>query len=391
MKRVHRQPQHYPITYLPITGPTVQIVDSQVPEPDDDQVLVKVVVAGSNPKDYKLPEMRDLITNSGDDLAGIIEKVGANVFEFKPGDRVAAFHEITTGGGAYAEYSLAPQHTTFHIPKQTSFEGKATSFFDPAPLPFSFAHTSGTDNQMLAWRTEAAAIPLAAMTAVVGLYQHLALPQPWTLPPPNSQAREIPLVIYGASSSVGFYALQLARRSNIHPILAIAGRATDYVKNLIDPAKGDVVVDYRDGEQAVLAALKKALEGRPPLRHALDAVSAGRSAKIIGRLFHEAGDGKTGKFTFVSPGNKEEVPEYVEQTMTFVGSVHRVPESKDLAYVYFRYIARGLRDGWFRGQRTEVVPGGLGGIQTGLENLKSGKASAVKYVYRIADTEGVSK
>jgi NADPH:quinone reductase-like Zn-dependent oxidoreductase len=133
-------PSH--LLILSIAGPTVQIVDSQVPEPNDDQVLVKVVIAGSNPKDYKLPEMRDLTTNSGDDLAGIIEKVGANVFEFRPGDRVAALHEITTGGGAYAEYSLAPQHTTFHIPKETSFEGKAT---------FPFTHISGTDDQMLAW------------------------------------------------------------------------------------------------------------------------------------------------------------------------------------------------------------------------------------------------
>ncbi|KAL2130832.1 hypothetical protein VTI74DRAFT_5875 [Chaetomium olivicolor] len=341
-------------------GPTVKIVDSPVPEPNDDQVLVKVAVAGSNPKDWKLPEMRDLTANSGDDLAGIVERVGANVFEFRPGDRVAAFHEITTGGGSYAEYALAPQHATFHIPKEISFE-------------------------------EAAAIPLAAMTAAVGLYQHLALPQPWALPPPNNQAREIPLIIYGASSSVGFYALQFALRSNIHPILAVAGRATDHVKGLLDPAKGDVVADYRSGNEAVVAALKKALAGRPPLRHALDAVSEGSSAQIIGRLFHEAGDGTTGKFTFVSPGNNAGIPAYVEQTMTFVGSVHKIREAKDLAYVYCRYIARGLREGWFRGQRTEVIPGGLNGIQTGLGNLKNGKASAVKYVYRIAETEGVGK
>ena len=84
-------------------------MDSPVPEPSDDQVLVKVVVTASNPKDWRLPEMRNLTTNSGDDLAGIVEKVGANVFEFKPGDRVAALHEITTAGGSYAEYSTAPQ------------------------------------------------------------------------------------------------------------------------------------------------------------------------------------------------------------------------------------------------------------------------------------------
>ena len=127
------------ILILTITGPTVQIIDSPIPEPNDDQVLIKVVVSGSNPKDWKLPEMRNLTTNAGDDIAGIVEKVGAEVFEFKPGDRVAAFHEITTSGGSYAEYAIAPQHTTFHIPKETSFEGKITFLFLPLLLPNSSA------------------------------------------------------------------------------------------------------------------------------------------------------------------------------------------------------------------------------------------------------------
>jgi threonine dehydrogenase-like Zn-dependent dehydrogenase len=239
--------------------------------------------------------------------------------------------------------------------------------------------------------TEAAALPLAALTAAVGLYQHLALPQPWSPPLPNNQSREIPLIIYGVSSSVGFYALQFALRSNIHPILCVAGRASDYIKGFIDPSKGDVVVDYREGDEAVVANLTKALEGKTPIKHALDAVSEGSSANIIGRVFKQAGDGKAAKFTWVNPGNKEEVPEWVEQNMTFVGSVHRTQEAKDFGYVYSRYIARSLQEGWFRGQRTEVVPGGLNGIQTALENLKNGKASAVKYVFRIGDTEGIEK
>ena len=53
------------------------------------------------------------------------------------------------------------------------------------------------------------------------------------------------------------------------------------------------------------------------------------------------------------------------------------------------YMARGLQEGWFKGHPREVVSGGLGGIQQALENLKDGKASAMKYVFRIADTEGV--
>lgn len=39
----------------------------------------------------------------------------------------------------------------------------------------------------------------------------------------------------------------------------------------------------------------------------------------------------------------------------------------------------------------EVVPGGLGGTRQALTNLKGGKASAVKYDFRVEDTDGVSK
>lgn len=101
----------------------MEIIDSPIPTPNDDQVLIKVVVSGSNPKDWKLPEMRPVVMNQGDDIAGVVEEVGANVFEFKPGDRVAAFHEMMTPHGSYAEYAVAWEHTTFHIPAKTSFEG----------------------------------------------------------------------------------------------------------------------------------------------------------------------------------------------------------------------------------------------------------------------------
>lgn len=76
-------------------GPTVTIQDSPIPTlTNDDQLIIKVVVSGSNPKDWKLPEWLDKTGNSGDDIAGIVHEVGKNVYEFKPGDRVMAFHEM---------------------------------------------------------------------------------------------------------------------------------------------------------------------------------------------------------------------------------------------------------------------------------------------------------
>lgn len=73
-------------------GPKVKIVDSPIPKPKAGQVLIKVVFSGSNPKDWKYPEMSEEL-NSGDDIAGYIEELGEGVIEFKKGDRVAAFHE----------------------------------------------------------------------------------------------------------------------------------------------------------------------------------------------------------------------------------------------------------------------------------------------------------
>lgn len=71
----------------------------------------------------KTPEWMKQSINSGDDIAGIVHAIGPNVYEFKPGDRVAAFHEMRTPGGSFAEYAVAWQHTTSHIPENLSFEG----------------------------------------------------------------------------------------------------------------------------------------------------------------------------------------------------------------------------------------------------------------------------
>ena len=51
--------------------------------------------------------------------------------------------------------------------------------------------------------------------------------------------------------------------------------------------------------------------------------------------------------------------------------------------------ARGLATGEFKGHPYKVVPGGLGAVPGILEDLKAGKASAVKYVFRIGETEGL--
>lgn len=123
------------------------------------------------------------------------------------------------------------------------------------------------------------------------------------------------------------------------------------------------------------------------IEYAFDAVSEKGSYQNICKVL----DANTGKITLVLPGKKyEEIPDTVQQSLTTVGASHGVPDDlKDFAFVHFRYIAKGLEEGWFKPQPQEVVPGGLEGVETGLRNLKEGKASAVKYVFKIEDTPGV--
>ena len=66
---------------------------------------------------------RNQAQNSGDDIAGIIVAIGSDVYEFTPGDRVGAFHEMFQPHGSFAEYAIAHDYSTFHIPNNVSFEG----------------------------------------------------------------------------------------------------------------------------------------------------------------------------------------------------------------------------------------------------------------------------
>ena len=110
--------------------------------------------------------------------------------EFHVGDRVAAMHPMISPGGAYAEYAIAPLNTVFKIPEKVSDE-------------------------------EAATIPFVTLTAVLSLFRRQHLPPPWA--PRSKDAELIPLIIYGASSALGAFAVKLAKATNVHPIIAIYG------------------------------------------------------------------------------------------------------------------------------------------------------------------------
>ncbi|KAK5057875.1 hypothetical protein LTR84_011876 [Exophiala bonariae] len=341
-------------------GPMVSVIESPIPSPSPGQVIIKVVVCGANPKDWSRPERYGGNVNQGDDIAGTVYSIGDDVVEFKVGDKVAAFHEMGTPGGGYAQYSVAWAYTSFHIPKGISFE-------------------------------EAATIPsLACMTAAMALFSRLPLPQPW-----SPVSHPLPLIINGASSSVGCYAIQLALRANIHPLILIAGQGATHVETLIDRSKGDTIVDYRGGPQAIVSGIRDALRttglGDNSCQYAFDVISSNGSWKPLLEVIKSHRENAA--ITLLRPLPADTFPQGVQHSRTGVGGCHSQLDTRDwdpdLAYVFFRLFARGLQDGWLRGHPWEVRAGGLDAVEAALKDLKEGKNSAKKYVFRIAETSGL--
>jgi NADPH2:quinone reductase len=236
---------------------------------------------------------------------------------------------------------------------------------------------------------KAATIPLAALTAAVVLYRDLELPPPW------SPAQEpVPLVIYGASSAVGTFTVKLALKSNIHPIIAIAGKSKDLVRSLIDPSQGDVVLDYRDGAESLITDVQQHIQrlGLQGVHYAFDTIANSTSVELVAQLVQPGGH-----LNVISPRRDcSAVPANVKTSAAFVGVVHsqKFPPNDtikhtatgngaDFGYIFSRLFTRGLEEGWLTGHPFEVWAGGLNDISEAFRNMQDGKVSGKKYVFKM--------
>lgn len=159
------------------------------------------------------------------------------------------------------------------------------------------------------------------------------------------------------------------------------------MESLIDRGKGDTVIDYREGVEATVEKIRSSIErsGHFTVHHALDAVIVAESAEVLKQSVTPGG-----QIDFTLPNDFDVSPAI--KSVTSVGSVHKQPEFEnyeELGFMFSRYFTRALHNGSFHGHPFEVRPRGLEGVEEALKDLKAGKASAIKYIFRIADTPGV--
>ena len=180
----------------------LHLADGTKPVPLDDQVLIKVRAASLNALDvfmirdtwlghlfFGLRKPRE--TGLGRDVAGQVEAVGKNVTQFKPGDEVFGICR-----GALAEYACAFERALVMKPPGVSFD-------------------------------EAAAVPLAGLTALQGLREGKIQPGQKVL-------------INGATGGVGTFAVQIAKSFGAEVTAVCSTRNVDLVRSI----GADHVIDY---------------------------------------------------------------------------------------------------------------------------------------------------
>jgi NADPH:quinone reductase-like Zn-dependent oxidoreductase len=201
------EPHMKAVIYTTFGSPDVlEIRDIKKPVPTDDQVLVKVRAASLNPLDWHYMEGMPYVARVmgvglrkpksprlGVDLAGVVEAVGKNVTQFKPGDEVFG----TGHGAALAEYVCSNKTKLVLKPANVTFE-------------------------------QAAGVPIAALTALQGLRDKGKVQ-------PGQK-----VLINGASGGVGTFAVQIAKSLGADVTGVCSTRNVDLVRSL----GADRIIDY---------------------------------------------------------------------------------------------------------------------------------------------------
>src|SRR5665648_1041878 len=188
----------------------LKLIETDSPTPKDHEVLIKVHAVSLNRVDVILLTGKPFFIRLagcgllkpkhsvlGADVSGVVEIVGKNVIQFKPGDEV--FGDLSACGiGGLAEYVCADEKALALKPANISFE-------------------------------EAAAAPMAAVTALQALKRIRAIQ-------PGEK-----VLINGASGGVGSFAVQIAKSFGAEVTAVCSTRNLEMVHSL----GADHIIDYK--------------------------------------------------------------------------------------------------------------------------------------------------
>lgn len=294
--------------------------------------------------------------------------------------------------GAFGEYTLASPELQIKIPDNLGFEEAATLGVGITTVVSTF-HENALRTTKLTTS--------APNQKGQGLYQSLELPLPATpLTTPE------PILIWGGSTATGILAIQFAKLSGFRVITTSSPHNFAYLESL----GADATLDYRaadqPGEEAdALAAEIRALAGDNKLARAWDCSPTPASARACALAMGGGGGGggeaaaakKYSSILPIDPGVLRAANPRVESAWTLgytcfgetferMGRVFEASaEDKAFSAGFWEVSRELLADGRVKVARMTLDQGGGGleGVLKGLDDMKQGKVSGTKLVYRI--------
>jgi NADPH:quinone reductase-like Zn-dependent oxidoreductase len=342
----------------------LSLVQRRLTALEPNQVGIKVTATAINPVDHKMRDhdafLKEYPAVLGSDAAGVVVAVGAEVKGLQVGDRV--FFQGIIGNydsSTFQQYCKMPAELLSQTPKNICDE-------------------------------EASGIMLATMAVVAAFY---AEEGHGMIPPWEKGGRDVgkgkSIVIIGGASSVGQYAIQMARLSGYSRIVTNASSNNhEFLKNI---GAHTVLDRSASTPTAILEATREF-----PLDFVFDAISASSTQKLGIQILQKAKAPGRHLVTVhvVVPdipdseakalGQSKEPLVEIKQVLGIGSSPALRPLSEPLARVLGGqdgYIAQGL----FTPNRLHIVPGGLAAIEEALSLNKRG-VSGRKVVIRPQDT-----
>ncbi|VDB91637.1 unnamed protein product [Peniophora sp. CBMAI 1063] len=355
--------QQHNAVLLPAAGVALKVGQRATPTPGPGQVLVRNQSVGFNPVDVFMTKTGFQVGSYGypavigADGAGTIAELGEGVTGWKIGDRVLYQSAFDPDRGTFQELTIADAERVAGIPKNLSYE-------------------------------EAATVPLTLATAAIGAYQAKSdvlrpdgqdvggagLTPPWEEGGRGKYEGKVALVI-GGSSSVGQYAIQLAKLSGFSTIITTASKHNEaYCKS----AGATHVIDYHIVPYAELSAEVKAIVGDKPLTYIYDAISSAESQKASWEALSPGGALVVVLPASTDIGKPGKDDENGRRVVAVFGTVND-PENWAFGKKLYGALPGLLEKGELRPHKIENVGKGLEAVLKGVERLEKG-ISGVKLV-----------
>ncbi|KAI4190209.1 MAG: hypothetical protein L6R41_000955 [Letrouitia leprolyta] len=319
---------------IPSSKACLVVEDRTTPSPQGSELLIRNRALATNPVDWKVQDHGYFFTKYpnvlGSDIAGTVEAVGTDVKLFKKGDRVTGYAASIANGdpnhGAFQLYSLLNENVTTKLPDDITFE-------------------------------EGAILPMAIATAGVAIFLDLAVPR--------EGKQSGGFLVWGASSSVGSAAVQIARSLGFTVYAVCSPKHHSKTREY----GASHVFDYNDAN-VIANIVQAAKQNNDTIKLAFDAISEGNTPEQVTSVLEQQGGGKMG-ITLPFPESAKK-PENVEVLDALAFRI--CTDAKDLgAWLFNEWLAKGLTDKTYvPSPGIEEVEGGIPSVQKALDLHRKG-------------------